>query len=281
MKIFPLNLNINQVYLPQKNHTDFLKTQPLSQDTINISFKGNKKPAKDDIIQNQAVQITDLKFELRQKEANIKSQEFIIKNLINLSAGEIDAKDPQNGSTLLHYASLSSWNKNPEAVESLIKKGYSVHAKDNNGQTPLHYAAQGDSKEIIKTLVKHKANINEEALDGSTPLHLAALWNQDEEIIKTLIDCGADVKTVDKGYKTPILNAVQLNQNPKIVKMMLEHGADPHAQDYEGWTACEYVREYRIDEETYKLLEPYYLERQAKLDKMFKEVEEYNINQHK
>lgn len=267
MRISPLILNINQINLPQKNQPGLPKLKSLYYDTFAISFKGDDKTAeRNAAIRKQAKQIRELKLELKQKEEKIIEQKCLIENIIALGS-KANSRDSQNR-TLLHYASLTSWNTKPETVELLINNGFDVHAKDKIGYTPLHYAADGDSPEIIQTLVKHKANINEEANNGSTPLHVAALWNKNEEIIKTLIDLGADVNARNKDFETPILNAVKLNQNPKIVKMLLEHGADPHADDLDGWTACEYVREFRMDEEVYKLLEPYYLERQAKIDEI-------------
>lgn len=266
MRISPVNLNINQINIPQKNQAEMPKIKSLSCDTVTLGFNGVDKTVaeKNKIIKKQAQQIQALQQELKQKEEKITEQKWLLETIIGLGA-KPNSRDSQNR-TLLHYASLTSWNTKPETVELLINNGFDVHAKDKTGYTPLHYAANGDSPEIIQTLVKHKANINEEANDGSTPLHTATLWNKNEEIIKTLIDLGADVNARNKGFETPLLNAVQLNQNPKIVKMLLEQGADPHAEDFNGWTACKYVREFRMDEEVYKLLEPYYLERHTRID---------------
>jgi ankyrin repeat protein len=62
----------------------------------------------------------------------------------------------------------------------LVKQGCFLDAKDNNGMTPLHHAAQKKDQQsinvnlkIIERLVTFGANIDSQMKDGSTPMHLA------------------------------------------------------------------------------------------------------------
>jgi len=50
--------------------------------------------------------------------------------------------------------------------------------KDNEGNTPLYYAALNRNKEICEFLTQHGARVNEPCKDGNTPLHMAFSSNQ-------------------------------------------------------------------------------------------------------
>ena len=57
----------------------------------------------------------------------------------------------------------------------LLSNGADVHAKGNNGFTPLHWAAEKDAAETAKLLLNRGAKINAEttAFSGTTPLRIA------------------------------------------------------------------------------------------------------------
>jgi len=59
-------------------------------------------------------------------------------------------------------------------LQDLIKKGESVNKKDNDGTTPLMYAANKGKVDVMQLLIKNKANVNEQNNDGNTPLMFAA-----------------------------------------------------------------------------------------------------------
>lgn len=62
----------------------------------------------------------------------------------------------------------------------LLKQSAFIDAKDLNGMTPLHHAAQKKDQasqvqnlKIIERLVTFGASIDSQMKDGSTPIHLA------------------------------------------------------------------------------------------------------------
>lgn len=64
-----------------------------------------------------------------------------------------------------------------EMVEVLLKAGANVNAKDNEGATPLHYAAMNDATKLAELLLKAGANVNEKTHSGITPIEAAIRAN--------------------------------------------------------------------------------------------------------
>ena len=156
----------------------------------------------------------------------------------------------ENGMTPLMWA--ARFNQNPEVIETLIKHGADIKERNEYGFTPLIYAAEyNENSEVIETLIKHGANVTERDENGKTPLMMAALFNQNLEIIETLIKHGADVKERDEYGTTPLMEAAAGNQNPEVIETLIKHGADAKAKNADGKTALDYAKEnehiYRTD----------------------------------
>jgi ankyrin repeat protein len=93
-----------------------------------------------------------------------------IKKLVNSKGMTcLEAKD-EDGCSPLHYAALSG---HKETVEFLIDNNASVNTSDNGGYTPLHGAAMGGHREIIDLLISKGANLNAKSITGESVLDIA------------------------------------------------------------------------------------------------------------
>ena len=70
----------------------------------------------------------------------------------------------------------------------LKKESIDVNAKNEDGQTPLHFAARRGHTETVKYLVEKGADVNAKNKYGQTPLHYAARRGHTEIVEPTYKD---------------------------------------------------------------------------------------------
>ena len=87
-----------------------------------------------------------------------------------LSAGRATAKNVSiHGTTLLHLASKT---ENLYLIRLLIQKGEDVNAKNEYGDTPLHWAmTRGGNYKVARLLIENDADLANNTDDKRTPLH--------------------------------------------------------------------------------------------------------------
>lgn len=138
---------------------------------------------------------------------------------------------PQNTQALLIEAIYSN---NPVLLRTCVQAGANVNATNEEGKTPLHFAAQLGHVDMIEVLCK-EFNVNKEAADneGRTAVHYAIRFNKPEALKKcSEIGCDLNKKTT-KGF-TPLSYAAIYNQADIIRILINELHVDKNQKNTQG-----------------------------------------------
>jgi len=181
---------------------------------------------------------------------------------------------PKGGDVSMHMAAYAG---DLQRVEKFIDDGTYVDAKDQEGQTALHYAAKGGERGMAEFLIAHGADVNTGNASEShwtplqeatyygkkgmvelllakgadinvgegrwTPLH-GALNAGSLDIVELLLVKGADANVRNNKGRTPLNIVVDWYGNLEIVELLLSKGADVNAKDNSGKTALSYAIEH-------------------------------------
>lgn len=145
------------------------------------------------------------------------------------SAADASAKDEQ-ADTPLHYAAGAG---SLDAMKFLVEKGADVNAQNAFGSTPLMLSATDLAK--IKFLVDHGANVNVASRQGRTVAFLAAMSDSSAEIVRYLSGKGADLKARD-AFGNTILAAAASGDDLDTIKVLVDAGVDVNAVGATGMT---------------------------------------------
>ncbi len=121
---------------------------------------------------------------------------------------------------------------NIDKVFDLIAAGADVNAKNENEETPLHFAKE---PQIVRRLIEANADVNAADKGGYRPIHSAF----EAEVAQLLLEAGADVNATTTVCQYTPLHRVT---NPDVLKLMIDAGANVNAQDVHGNTPLHNVR---------------------------------------
>jgi len=178
----------------------------------------------------------------------IEDRTTIIESLLRHGA-DLSARD-ENGYRALDFAAMEGA---PENLRVLIRHGADVNSPDAAGTwTPLSTAARHGRADVVELLIEHGADV--EAKDphhGRTPLVVVA-WHPDGlATVQVLVEKGhANVNHADNSGRTA-LAAAALNENTAIMRYLLEHtNAEVDAADNSGLTPLALLLKHKVRSKT-------------------------------
>ena len=209
------------------------------KDVIKLLLRGKADPNKMSRLEFSPLQLASL---------HGNDREDLVQLLLDAGAQTNEAGN-KNGITALHYATKVGHKK---VVCLLLENGANVNMAEENGKTPLHFAAEeyvkkdllslaperyGSLREIVQVLINGKADPNMEDKTGWTPLHYGI---SSKVIVQLLLDGGAEPNKEDKIMGTP-LHWASLHGSTEVVQLLLEKGADPDKRTRTGQTPVDFA----------------------------------------
>jgi len=200
----------------------------------------------------------------------------IINTLLNVKA-LINSGDGRK-MTALHHAVAGRCST--ELMKLLIDRGADVNAADEEGNTPLHFAARNGYPDVIGMLTVRGADILRQNKEGETPVDTARLFSHplaaavmkekvgerdmnlkarelfiaidrnDPAKVRELVTGGkalVNAKEASGEGRTPLHLAVEKG-NAEIVEYLISQGAKVNAKDLRGRTPLSRAREGKMSE---------------------------------
>ena len=156
-----------------------------------------------------------------------------------LTCGRDVNEKNSEGQSILHLAVCSTLERARTFIQ-VSKSSLIIDARDNNGRTPLHYAAARGKAAMMKLLLDHGARIDLVDINQATTLHFSVL---SPACTKLTIKRGDLINTQDHFCRTA-LHYAALAEEPdiKVQIMLLAAGVRPGTIDLNGRTAQYYYK---------------------------------------
>ena len=186
-------VNINQVNIKGFNvlmnscyTNDTNVISHLIKTTKNINHKNNKGETA------LTIAVSNNSFE---------SVELLVKN-----GSEVNTVD-ENGNNLMYYlikySKASKLDLTEKKMEFLIKKGLKTNKDQGKGNSLYHLIIDKNNIELFEKVKSFDIDVNTTNDEGLTPLHYAAMRSKNTEILKKLISLGANKNLKTSFGETP------------------------------------------------------------------------------
>ena len=151
-----------------------------------------------------------------------------------LSTGANVAAQDNQGLTPLMWAAVTGRDA---MVKLLLAAGADVSAKDHVevlGWTALYHGINQGHEAVVRELIGKGEEFSAEGIAGHCPLHLAASRGN-VAVVLLLIDKGAEVSVTNNVGETPLHHAAWFCQMAAIL-LLIDKGAELSAKDHVGDT---------------------------------------------
>lgn len=153
-----------------------------------------------------------------------------VRALLTGNPALVSSKD-YNDNTPLHWAAREN---HKDMAEFLLAHHAEVNVKDGNDQTPLHEAAYRGDIVVAELLLAYHAEVNTRNDSGETPLHRAAGEGR-TDAARLFLENGAQIEAKDTNGETPLFIATS-DGHEDVVKLLLANRANVNAKNNKGAT---------------------------------------------
>ena len=137
-----------------------------------------------------------------------------------------------------------------EEIQSLLRQGADINARDNRGNTALHYllTVRENIDARLDALLAAHPDVNLSTHLGTTPLMILDVCADPKERasrIKKLLACHAKADLKDAGGKTAAMRYVEKGDNAEALQLLLDAGANPELKNKDGKALLQLAQEYK------------------------------------
>jgi len=168
--------------------------------------------------------------------AAAKGRRKVVTWILDRAPDCVDLVDEEGASPLLYAAKENEFSTVKLLLDCLADPNVAM----GNGTTALHEAAANGSIRTVKLLVERKAQLEATTKNG-TALHFAVSENR-EKTVAELIRLGANVDATNSGGVTPLMLCCLMNK-PVVARELLAAGADLRVKIMGGITALHMAAE--------------------------------------
>ena len=146
---------------------------------------------------------------------------------------DVNATDKENCTALMAACA----ERHIDAINALLKLRADPSIADDNGNTCIMFAVDGDcSEEVFQVLIDHGADVNTTNKENYTAL-MVACAGRHIDAINALLKYGADPKIVDDEGDTCLISAVDGDCSKDVLQAIIDHGANVNATNKDNHTA--------------------------------------------